>query len=287
MKRTIYISLIFLLLAAAPSAQAGTKEELMRLQSDVLALQNQIRIIEKNFNEQAEGIKSLVVQLNDQVGKSNLLLTKISSTLDNQAAGGRSTDQALLQEIRGLSGKIDDTATRLSALAQQVADMKVQSQPLTQRAYQSIGNEGGNPSISPDAVYRQAYNDLVQGNLDLAIEGFSAFTRNFPADDKADDAQYYIGEAYLNQNKLPQAVTAFTRVLTDYPNSDKMASAYFKRGKAELAMGEKDNAIEDFKTVVRKYPSAPESNQAKSELDNLGVNLNKPAKSATTKRRPG
>ncbi len=287
MKKTIYISLIFLLLAAAPSAQAGTKEELMRLQSDILALQNQIRIIEKSFNDQAEGIKSLVVQLNDQVGKSNQLLTKISSTLDNQAAGGRSTDQALLQEMRNLSGKIDDTATRLSALAQQVADMKVQSQPLTQRAYQSLGNEGSNPSISPDAVYKQAYNDLVQGNLDLAIEGFSAFTRNFPTDDKADDAQYYIGEAYLNQKKLPQAVTAFTRVLTDYPNGDKMPSAYFKRGKAELAMGEKDNAIEDFKTVVRKYPSAPESNLAKSELDNLGVNLNKPAKSATTKRRPG
>ncbi|HYK89545.1 MAG TPA: tetratricopeptide repeat protein [Acidobacteriota bacterium] len=286
MMRSVYICLIFMLLAATPSSQAGTKEELMRLQSDVLALQNQIRVIEKTFNEQAEGIKSLVVQLNDQVGKSNLLLTKISSTLDNQASGGKATDQALLQEIRNLSGKIDDTATRLSALAQQVADMKVQSQPLTQRAYQSLGNEGGNPSISPGAVYDQAYKDLVQGNLDLAIEGFSAFLRNFPSSDKADDAQYYIGEAYLNQQKLPQAVAAFTRALTDYPSGDKVASAYYKRGKAELAMGERDNAIEDFKTVIRKYAAAPESNLAKSELDNLGVSLERPAKSNPTKRRP-
>ncbi len=283
MKRTTQICLVLILLAATPSAQAGTKEELMRLQSDVLALQNQIRIMEKSFNDQTEGIKSLVVQLNDQVGKSNLLLTKISNALDSQAAGGKATDQTLLQEVRNLSGKIDDTATRISALAQQVADMKVQSRPLTQRAYQGLGNEGGNSPISPDAVYGQAYNDLVQGNLDLAIEGFSAFIRNFPASDKADDAQYYIGEAYLNQNKLPQAVAAFTRVLNDYPNGDKVASAYFKRGKAELAMGEKDNAIEDFKTVVRKYADAPESNLAKAELDNLGISLNKPT---PTKKRP-
>jgi tol-pal system protein YbgF len=282
MKRIVYINLIFLLLAVTPSAQAGTKEELMRLQSDVLALQNQIRMIEKTFNDQTEGLKSLVVQLNDQVGKSNLLLAKISSSLENQVAGGKANDQTLLQEMRNLSGKIDDTSTRISALAQQVSDMKVQSAPLTQRAYQSIGNEGGNPSVSPDTIYTQAYKDLVQGNLDLAIEGFSAFIRNFPTNDKAAAAQYNIGEAYYNQHKMPQAIAAFTRILNDYPNSDKVASALFKRGKAELAIGEKDNAIEDYKTVVRKYPAAPEANLAKAELDNLGVDLNKPAK-----RRPG
>jgi tol-pal system protein YbgF len=286
MKQIAYVSFVFLLLAAAPFALAGTKEELMRLQSDVLALQNQIRMIEKTFSDQTEGLKSLVVQLNDQVGKSNQILAKISSTLESQAVGGKATDQTLLQEIRNLSGKIDDTATRVSALAQQVADMKVQSAPLTQRAYQSLGNEGGNPAVSADAIYTQAYNDLIQGNLDLAIEGFSAFIRNFPTNEKADDAQYNIGEAYYNQNKLPQAVAAFTRVLNDYPNGDKVASATFKRGKAELAMGEKDNAIEDFKTVVRKYAAAPEANLAKAELDNLGVELNKPTKAAPAKRRP-
>jgi tol-pal system protein YbgF len=286
MKRLIQASLIFALLAATPSARAGTKEELMRLQSDVLALQNQIRMFEKTFNEQTEGIKSLVVQLNDQVGKSNLLLTRISSAMDNQAAGGKANDQIVLQEIRNLSGKLDDTMTRLSALAQQVADMKVQSQPITQRAYQNIGNEGGSAAISPDAIYNQAYNDLVQGNLDLSIEGFSAFLRNFPDNAKADAAQYNIGEAYYNQNKMPQSIAAFTRVLNDYPNGTKVASALFKRGKAELAIGEKDNAIEDFKTVIRKYPAAPEANLAKAELDNLGVDLNKAAKPAPARRRP-
>ncbi len=286
MKRIVYMCPVFLLLAAAPSAQAGTKEELMRLQSDVLALQNQIRIIEKSFSDQAEGIKTLVVQLNDQVGKSNLLLSKISSSLDNQASGGKTTDQTLLQEVRGLSSKLDDTATRVSALAQQIADMKVQSQPLTQRAYQNIGNEGGgNPAISPDAVFDQAYKDLVQGNFDLAVEGFSAFLRNFPNSDKADSAQYNMGEAYYNQNKMPQAIAAFTRVLDDYPNGTKVASALFKRGKAELSIGEKDNAIEDFKTVLRKYPAAPEANLAKAQLDNLGVNINKPSKASPAKRK--
>ncbi len=285
MKRTLYLCFLLLLLVFAPSAQAGVKEELMRLQSDVLALQNQIRMIEKNFNDQTEGLKSLVVQLNDQVGKSNLILSKVAGILDTQASGGKATDQALLQEIRNLSGKMDESATRISALAQQIADMKVQAKPLTQRSYQGIGTEGGNPAVSADTIYSEAYNDLIQGNLDLAIEGFSAFIRNFPTNDKADDAQYNIGEAYYNQNKLPQAIAAFTRILNDYPAGDKVASAVFKRGKAELLQGEKDNAIEDFKTVVRKYPSAPEANLAKAELDSLGVELSKPAKTTPAKRK--
>ena len=158
------------------------------------------------------------------------------------------------------------------------------SQPLTQRAYQSIGAQGGNPAVSPDTIYNQAYTDLVQGHLDLAIEGFSAFIRNFPDSDKADDAQYNIGEAYYNQSLMPQAVAAFTRVLNDYPNGDKVTSAIFKRGKAEMAMGEKDNAIEDYKTVLRKYPESPEANLAKAELDNLGVRVAKPTKTAPSKR---
>ena len=70
MKRNISIFLLSIFFAALPSALAGTKEELVRLQSDVLALQNQIREFDKNYNERLEGLKSLVVQLNDQVARS-------------------------------------------------------------------------------------------------------------------------------------------------------------------------------------------------------------------------
>ena len=284
MKRIIRCCLLSALLAAETAAQAGTKEELVRLQSDVLALQNQIRVLEKTFNEQTEGLRSLVVQLNDQLGKSNLLLGKISATLESQASGDKSADQTLMQEIRSLSGKIDDTATRISVLAQQMADLKVQSRPLAQDMLQGGGQAGESP-LAADAVYNQAFNDLVQGNFDLAIQGFTAYINRFRTGDKAAAAQYNIGEAYYNQNKLPQAVAAFTLILNDYPNGDRVASALFKRGKAELAMRESDNAIADFKAVIDKYPASPEAGLAKTELQNLGVNLAKPAKVSGRKPR--
>jgi tol-pal system protein YbgF len=264
--------------ASIPSALAGTKEEIVRLQNDVLTLQNQIRELDKTFNEKLEGLKSLVVQLNDQVAKSDLAINKISGVLENQSAGVRSADQALLQEIRTLAGKIDDVSTRLSVLAQQISDLKVQSKAIAQTS--------SNVELSPETIYDRASGDLVRGNYELAIQGFSAYLNNAPQSAKAASAQYGIGEAYYYQAKLPQAIAAYTRILTDYPDSGLGASALFKRAKAELAVKEKENAIADFKGVVEQYPDSSEASLAKNELQDLGVKLAKPpAKTAPRKTR--
>lgn len=280
-----WMMIAVVVLASVPSL-AGTKEELVRLQNDVLTLQNQLRLLENSFNEQMQGLKSLVVQLNDQVGVSNKLLGKMATSLEGGAQGQKSDTQVLLQEIRNLKAKVDDTATTLSALALQVSEMKVQSKAMNERAYQSASGDPAALSLSADTIFNEAYSDLVQGNFDLAIEGFSAFIKNFPSNERADDAQYNIGEAYYNSRKLQQAIAAFTRVIDDYPNADKVASAYFKRGKAEVALGENENAIEDFKLIVQKYPAAAEASLAKTELENLGVNLSRQTKPAKPRRKP-
>jgi tol-pal system protein YbgF len=283
MKRICFSSIIFFLFISS-TAFGGTKEEIMRLQNDVLALQNQLRMLDKTLREQTDGLRSLLAQLNDQAGKTNLLLTKVTATLESQASGDKTGNQAVLQEIRNLSGKLDDASTRISALAQQVADMKVQSKPISQRLLPNGGADGANPAIAADQAYNEAFNDLIQGNLDMAIEGFTAFIRNYPTNEKADDAQYNIGEAYYNSKQWPQAVAAFTRVVNEFPNGDKLASAYFKRAKAELATQDKESAVADFKTVTERFDSSPEAGLAQIELEKLGVSRSKPPNTRSRKK---
>ncbi len=275
MKRIAQLCLI-VMLGVATSARAGTKEELVRLQADVLALQNQVRQLEKTFTERTDGIRSLVVQLNDQVGKSSLALGKLSNVLDNQSSGDTTTLQVVLKEVRDLSAKMDDANTRISALAQQIADMKVQSKPITQRMFQT--SDESQAGLSADQIYSAAYNDLIQGNLDLAIQGFTAFLKNFPTNDRADDAQYNIGEAYTNEQKYPEAIDAFTKVVTDYATGNKVASALYKRGKLELVLKQNDSAVADFRAVISKYGASPEASLAKAELVKLGIEPSKQSK---------
>jgi tol-pal system protein YbgF len=286
MKRIACLLLLGVVLGASPSAQGGTKEELVRLQTDVLALTNQIRLLEKTVSEQTEGLKGLVGQLNDQMGKSNALLGKISNLLETRTASDRSSNQSLLQEVRSLNQKIDDAGTRISALAQQISELKVQSQPITERRFQTSGGDPGSLSMSADTIFNEAFNDLVQGNTDLAIQGFSSFVTNFPTSEKADDAQYYIGEAYYNSKKLPEAVAAFTKILNDYPSGDKVASSLYKRGLAEVALKEKQNAVEDFKAVLQRYPDSPEAGLARNQLESFGIDPSRSAKPSSSRRRP-
>ncbi len=286
MKQIASLCLVWILAGGVTPAQGGTKEEIQRLQSDVLALQNQIRVLDKNFTDQMQSLKTLVGQLNDQVGKSNTILSQISSTLEGQASSGRSTNQSLLQEIRNLGAKVDDTGTRISALAQQISEMKTQAKEIQQRRFQTPGGDSASATLSADTIFHEAYNDLIQGNVDLAIQGFTSFVTNFPTSEKADDAQYYIGEAFYNDNKFPQAVTAFTKLLNDFAKGDKVASALYKRGMAELAMKETDNAVEDFKAVIQRFPSSPEAGLGKSQLDRLGIDPTKPSRPGPTRRKP-
>jgi tol-pal system protein YbgF len=265
-KKCLFI--LISLMIASPVLQAGTKEEVVRLQSDVIALRDQIREIEKTFSEKTDGLKSLVVQLNDQVAKSNLLLDRVSKMLENQTSGVQSSNEQLRQEVRALTGKIDDFATSVSALAQQMSELKVQSKALNQAS----------ESLSPDTMYDQASRDFVQGNLDLAIQEFTAYLNNYPGGDRAAAALCSIGDAYSYQNNLPQAIAVFTRVINEYPNSDKVPSALYKRAQAELSMKESENAVADFKNIVENYPETAEAALAKAELEKLGVRTSKPAK---------
>jgi tol-pal system protein YbgF len=277
MKGKSILCLALLFSSVAPLARAGTKEEIMRLQSDVLALRDQFREFEKANTEKTDGLKSLIVQLNDQVAKSTLILDRIERALESQNSGTRSNDQALLQEIRNLSGKIDDASTRISALAQQILDLKVQTK--------SLNESPSGAGLSEDSSYGQAYNDYVQGNLDLAIQGFSTYLTNFPNGKMAALAQLSIGDAFTRVGKPQQAIAAFTRVITDYPGADQVPGALYKRGRAELSMKESDNAIADFKDVIARFPASPEADQAKAALQELGVNPTKPVPAKELRRK--
>lgn len=259
MTRSLFACLLVVSFVSAFTVQAGTKEELVRLQNDVITLQNQFREFERTLSENNTGLKSLIEQLNDQVAESNMLLKRVASAVEELTAGENSDTAEMLPEIQKISGKIDEMATGISALARQVSELKVQSKPVF------------SSGLSGDATYNQALQDLIEGNFDLAIQGFNAYLNQSPEPDRAAGARYYIGEAYYNMDRFPKAAEIFTGIIDEETGSDKVASALYKRGKSFLEMQESDRAAADFKKVMEKFPDAPEAGLAKAELQNLGI----------------
>lgn len=256
MKTRICFYILLTVLFAVPG-NAGTKEELIRLQNEIMTLQKQFRDSNEIYNERLNGIYSMLTQLNDQIAKTNSTLTRFSVSLDSRTDDARNQDRSLQTEIRSLSEKIDDVSVRVSALAQQFSDYKTQS---------TMRPAGAASSLSATTMYDQAYRDFMMGDFEMAIEGFRAYVEAYPGGETAAKSLVNMGESYSQLSMLPQAIVTFTRVINEYPQTSPVPTALFKRAKIEAAIGERDNAIADYKDIIDRFPASVEIEQARVEL---------------------
>ena len=278
MKTKVCICILLAAFIALPAAQAGTKEELIRLQSEIATLQKQFLDFNENYSERLDGLRSLIIQLNDQIAKTNNNMSRLDTALNNRTQDARSQDKSLLEEFRSLHEKINDVATGVSVLAQQFNDYKLQASTRV----------GPASSLSAETMYTQAMRDFTLGDFDMAIEGFKTYVDSYPGGETAAKALLNIGESYSFQNMLPQAVDAFTRVINDYPQATVVPTALYKRANIEIALQNIDNAIADFRDIIERFPTASEANLARSELRRL-ESAQKPKtvpKATTPARKP-
>ena len=273
--------------AAAPAGAANKEHQQMMAEIRMLQEQN--------------------AQLQQSIGTLVDALKTVNTKLDEQAATSRKTtaDSRLL--IEGVSGelrvvreKIDDTHVRLGSLAQEVDALRNSMPPQgaapavavdpnappasTSSAPGPTGapTPGGstlppvvaagppaNPAagMSPGRLWDMAFSDYAAGQWPLAIQGFETYIRAFPKSEQADDAQFYIGEAYQLDGKMREALAAYERVASDYPQSNRAADSYYKRGVIYNTLNQPDKAREMFETTIKQFPTSESSRLAKQLLD--------------------
>lgn len=268
MKATTLITGIFLILLSSFPGLAGTKEEIIRLQSDILQLQDQLRILQKRMDENGAVLKSLLEQLNDRVAEANVQMAHLASGLQAQKADAGTTLTQLRQDIQGLSIKWDDTNNRIAALQQGVQENQVRVQSLRE-----VPSGQGGETMEPDQVYSSVYNDYLMGNHDLAIAGFQDFLANYPDSEYADNASYYLGVCYQEKGRFEQAIQAFDQVINLYPKADKTPPAYYKKALVLAHLQRNTEAIETLKRLATIFPDSQEARLARQELEKLGIEV--------------
>jgi len=248
--------------------QAGTKEEIIRLQSDILQLQEQIRVLQKSLDEKNGMVISLLEQLNDQSAAGKASVEGIRPAVEANRTAIEAVGQSvtgLHDEFQVLSAKLDETNNRVAALYRKMEENQVQVQTLRTVPAPAEG------SVDPDRVYSATYNDYLMGNYALAVDGFQDFLANYPDSEFADNAAYYLGDSYLQQGRMELAVQAFDQVINLYPKGDKTPVAYFKKASVLVELQRMDEAIETLKRLKKLFPKSQEAALADGELAKLGV----------------
>ncbi|HUQ04452.1 MAG TPA: tol-pal system protein YbgF [Kofleriaceae bacterium] len=128
----------------------------------------------------------------------------------------------------------------------------------------ALDDEGGDPALS---LYRRGTAALKAREHSAAVAAFRDLVARFPQHDYADNAQYWLGEAFYDQKDYARAITEFRATVSRYPRGNKVPDALLKIGFAYQALGETDKARAALEQVVSLYPGSSPAAIAAARLE--------------------
>ena len=214
-------------------------------------------------------------------------ITRIERIVANQVEAAQHLDE-VQSNVRQLRGRLEELEHGNEALAKQQRDLYADlDKRLAAAGGAAAGNASGEtaavggaatpgaaagaaagnaPSSVEQAVYTQAFDALKAGSYSVAITGFKDFLGTYPASALAENAQYWLGEAYYVNHDYDAAAVAFRTVLKKWPDSRKAPDALLKLGYTQYAQKQNAAARATLTEVMRKYPG---SDSAKLAADRL------------------
>lgn len=189
-----------------------------------------------------------------------------------------------IKEVARLNSSQQQLAQRLDLLEQhfQQLESRLQEQEkLTASLQQAAAQKGTGgwqktenppepspsptPQGSPTELYLKAFADYAAGRYQPAIAGFSAFIDNYPGNDYAGNAQYWLGECYYALQDYQQAVQEFEKAAYQYPESGKAPEALLKMVPALRRLNQFEQARDALQLLLRRYPDSPAAARAKAD----------------------
>lgn len=190
--------------------------------------------------------EELAHQLEELKKQQRTLYTDLDERIQQLSAGGESgAPQAPLDQ----SAWPDGTAT-------------------TEATAPQVPVSPGDPA-NRQAAYQKAFNILKEGKYPEAIKEFKSFIAAYPTGEYADNAHYWLAEAYYVSRDFNASRDVFRKVIKDFPQSSKVPDALLKIGFIEYETGQKANAKELLTEVVKRYPDSSAAKLAEKRLDKL------------------
>jgi len=224
-----------------------------------------------------QAAETKIAELSKRVDSMNQLLS--------EGGGSRSED-----ELRSMRGDIEKLRYDLDQLDKRNRDLYQDLDrrlPRAEGGAPSSGMTGAStgapgaaaPSASEnpaapeeEAAYLQAFDQLKAGRYDDAIAGFKSMIQKWPSGRYADNAWYWMGEAYYVKRDYPSAVQAFRAVGERYPSSRKAPDALLKLGFSQFELKRYGEARTTLNDVMTRFPDSDAAKLAKERLAKMPAN---------------
>ena len=203
----------------------------------------------------------------------------------NQVAALSSDMRAIHNDIDELNHNLElsrkQTRDLYADLDQRLKNLESRGAPATGGAAASVpGSAAPSAPASPAAAapettdsasYQAAFQLLKDSQYDRAIAAFQKFLVSFPDSSLADNAQYWLGEAYYVNKSYLDALAAFKRVAEKYPQSRKLPDALLKVGYCDYELKQWQAANEVLTQVATTFPDTPAGHLAQQRLEKMAA----------------
>ncbi len=125
------------------------------------------------------------------------------------------------------------------------------------------------PTSLAGSAYEDGIRALIGGDPDTAIQNLRDFLRNNGRSGHADDAQFWIAEAYFRKGQNHRAIIEFNQVAVEYPKGDRAPAALLRQAEIFRIVGDRVDARLNLQKVLQRYPGTPEAERATRMLAEL------------------
>ena len=242
--------------AYAPSRQAnpGTKfnnnaqliEKVLGLQQEVQSLRGQLEVLTHDLKLLQQQQLSFYKDLDSRIGNTS----SKSAPLD-------------------LSKSTTSTAPKVPVAPTSAAVGTASVKPLSMPK--------ANPQVSrvnpadEQISYLAAYELIKNKRYDEGLRAMQVFAEKYPNSGYTANAEYWLGELYLQKKEYQQSIEHFEIVLKQFPTSSKSGASLLKGGYAYASLGDNQRAKARLQQVVANYPNTSIAQLAASKLETINA----------------
>ncbi|MGZ8238226.1 MAG: tol-pal system protein YbgF [Methylobacter sp.] len=245
---------------AKPSSTNAVYEMMGRLEQLQAEVQQLTGKIEEQANLIGEMKKSQSTMYSDLDGRIQGLEKKAEGVKSSTAENPPMQEGSV-----GSEAKVTEPSVAAPSAATEAQQAPVQKQDAAPASGEASAPRL--PSVGDEKQqYQQAYEALRNGHNAQAIAEFNTLLSKNPKGEYANNAQYWLGEAYRVNQDVDSARKAFNSVIENYPGSSKVPDALLKLGTIEIEQKNPAKAREYLTRVTADFPSSTAARLAAKKL---------------------
>lgn len=280
----------------------AVSKDMIQLQTQIQQLQDAVARLQQSNDERMGVMKDLVQQTADSVNRMSVTVGSLQQHMSTQGEASTAKSDQISGQIQSLNDSLDELRARMGKLDKVLQNIESQQQS-TNAALQNAAAPGGAPAgqvpiannpapvggmaesqtaapvtrsppgggPTPDDLYRGALGDYMAGKYPLAASEFADIIKQYPDDNLSGNAYFYLGEINGRANKPAIAIKDYDHLLEHYPDNSKIPAAHLHKGEALIRMKQTEAGVRELRSLIQRFPNSPESAQARSRLNGLGI----------------